>query len=120
MLFFGILRPLARGKIGRNGFYGFRTPRTLASDKAWYAVNRGAAKAGGYMSIGMVIFGTVVALLSVVAAVWPSTMSDRMEDAVLFAAVAAPLGLILGFMVAMNIELKKLDRDSFTDPEETL
>ncbi len=113
-------RPLVQGKIGRNGFYGFRTPKTLASDKAWYAVNHGAAQAGVYMSIGMVIFGVVVALLSIVMALLPSTKSDYMEDAVLCAAVAAPLVLVVGLMVAMNIELKKLDKDSLADPEEML
>ena len=43
--------------------------------------------------------------------------SDNMEDTVLFAAVAAPGVLIMGLMVAMNIELKKLDK---SDPEEML
>jgi uncharacterized membrane protein len=32
--------PLIAGKIKRNSFYGFRTPRTLASDAAWYPANR--------------------------------------------------------------------------------
>jgi SdpI/YfhL protein family len=112
----GLCIPLVQRRIGRNAAYGFRTPRTLASDKAWYAVNYGAAKAGVYMSIGMVIFGIVVALL-------PSTMSDHMEDAVLCTALVAPLVLVLGLIVAMNFELKKLDRstgDRHADPEEML
>jgi uncharacterized membrane protein YjgN (DUF898 family) len=120
LVFLGFLRPLVQRKIGRNGFYGFRTPKTLASDKAWYAVNHGAAKAGLYMSIGMVIFGIVAALFGIVLALLPSTMSDYMEDTVLFAAVAAPGVLIIGLMVAMNIELKKLGTDSLADPEEML
>jgi hypothetical protein len=103
LIFLGVLKPLVQRKIGRNGLYGFRTPRTLASDEAWYAVNYGGAKAGMYMSIGMIIFGIVLALL-------PSKMSDITEDAVLFAAIGAPGALIIGLIVAMNIELKKLDR----------
>jgi hypothetical protein len=99
----GGLIPLVRRKIGRNAFYGFRTRETLASDKAWYAVNYGAAKTGVYMSIGMVIFGIVLALS-------PATMSDPMEDGLLCAALFAPLVLALGLVVAMNIELKKLER----------
>jgi uncharacterized membrane protein YjgN (DUF898 family) len=120
LVFLGFLRPLVQRKIGRNGFYGFRTPKTLASDKAWYAVNHGAAKAGLYMSIGMVIFGIVVALLSIVATLLPAIMSDNIRDSVLFAAVAAPGVLIIGFMVAMNIELKKLETASHADPQEML
>jgi uncharacterized membrane protein YjgN (DUF898 family) len=116
-LLFGILRPLVQRKIGRNGLYGFRTPKTLASDKAWYAANHGVAKAGGYMAIGMIIFGIVVALLSIVAARLPSTMKDDMELAVLFAALGAPFVLVLGLWVAMSIDLKKLDK---SDTEEML
>jgi SdpI/YfhL protein family len=89
-------------KIGRNAAYGVRIPRTLASDKAWYAVNHGVGKAGVFMSIGMIIFSIVLAHL-------PSTMSDHLEDALLCAALVAPLILVLGIIVATNIELKKLD-----------
>lgn len=32
--------PLIRGKIPRNYFYGFRTRRTLSSDRVWYPANR--------------------------------------------------------------------------------
>ena len=118
LIFLGFCIPLAQGKIGRNAFYGFRTTRSLASDKAWYAVNCGAAKAGVYMSIGMVVFGVVLALLGTAQAFVPSTMSDHMEDAVLIAAVAAPGVFIIGLIVTMNIELKKLNRDWDADPEE--
>ncbi|MBX7169966.1 MAG: SdpI family protein [Pyrinomonadaceae bacterium] len=34
--------PLYQGKIKRNNWYGFRTPRTLASDEVWYPVNKEA------------------------------------------------------------------------------
>ena len=43
ILCLGLCIPLVQRKIGRNGLYWFRTPRTLASDEAWYAVNHGAA-----------------------------------------------------------------------------
>ena len=35
LVFLGVCMPLVQRKIGRNPFYGFRTRRTLASDKAW-------------------------------------------------------------------------------------
>jgi uncharacterized membrane protein YjgN (DUF898 family) len=110
LIFLGLCIPLVQRKIGRNAAYGFRTRKTLASDKAWYAVNYGAAKAGVYMSIGMVIFGIVVALLL-------STMSDNMQDGVLCAALVAPLVYALGLIMAREIELKKLDK---SDSEEML
>ena len=107
LIFLGLCIPLVQRKIGRNGVYGFRTPKTLASDEAWYAVNYGAAKAGVFMSIALVIFGI---LLAIVPALLPSTMSDHMEDAVLCAALVAPLVFALGVIVAREIELKKLDK----------
>ena len=110
LIFLSLCIPLVQRKIGRNAAYGFRTRKTLASDKAWYAVNYGAAKAGVYMSIGMVTFGILVALL-------PSTMSDHMEDVVLCAALVAPLVYALGLIMAREIELKKLDK---SDSEEML
>ena len=110
LIFLGLCIPLVQRKIGRNAAYGFRTSKTLASDKAWYAVNYGAAKAGVYMSIGMVIFGIVLALLGIVQVLLSSTMSDHMEDGVLCAAAAAPLVLVLALVACMNIELNKLDR----------
>jgi uncharacterized membrane protein YjgN (DUF898 family) len=117
LIFLGVLIPLVKRKIGRNALYGFRTRETLASDKAWYAVNYGAAKAGVYMSIGMIIFGIV---LPTVLALLPSTMSDHMEDAVVCVVVGAPLVLVIGLSVAMNIELKKLNSDRHADPAEML
>ena len=102
LLFLGLCIPLVPRKIGRNGVYGFETPRTLASDEAWYAVNHGVGKSGVFMSIGMIIFSIVLPLL-------PATISENVEDGVLCAAVAAPLVLVLGLVVAMNIELKKLN-----------
>jgi SdpI/YfhL protein family len=102
-VFLGILRPLVQRKIGRNGFCGFRTRETLASDKAWYAVNYGAAKTAVYMSIGMIVFGIILALL-------PSIVSDHTEDTALIAGGTAPLVFVLGLIVATNIELKKLDK----------
>ena len=120
ILFVALCRPLVQGKIGRNGLYGFRTPKTLASDKAWYAANHGVAKAGVSMSIGMVIFGIVLALLSLVMTLLPSTIRDYLEPTLLIAAVASPLLLVVGLWVAMSIELKKLDKDSLADPEQML
>ena len=33
--------PLILKKVPRNGFYGFRTPKTMAgSDEQWYRINR--------------------------------------------------------------------------------
>ncbi|MEP0767449.1 MAG: SdpI family protein [Fimbriimonadia bacterium] len=37
--------PLAAGRVKRNPWYGFRTPKTLSSDEVWYPANRYAGRA---------------------------------------------------------------------------
>jgi uncharacterized membrane protein len=48
--------PLLRGRVPRNRFYGFRTPKTLSDDRVWYAANRIAGRdllvAGASISLG--------------------------------------------------------------------
>ena len=39
-LFIVIAIPLILQRVPRNRLYGFRTPRTLASDEIWYPANR--------------------------------------------------------------------------------
>ena len=109
-LLLAVFRPLVEGKIARNGFYGLRTRETLASDKAWYAVNRGAGKAAMHMSTVLIIFSFVVAILSIALVLLPSRVREDIEVALLIAALTAPLVLVLGLMVATNIELKKLEK----------
>ena len=45
LLLAGVSLPLIASRIPRNGMYGFRTPKTLASDDVWYAANRYAGRA---------------------------------------------------------------------------
>ena len=45
LLLVALAIPLILDMIPRNGFYGYRTPRTLASDEVWYPANRYAGKA---------------------------------------------------------------------------
>jgi uncharacterized membrane protein len=53
--------PLARGRVPRNHWYGYRIRRTLASDAVWYPVN---ALTGRWLSIGgaIVLLGALVSL----------------------------------------------------------
>ena len=54
--------PLIREQIPRNPWYGFRVPKTLASDEVWYPANR---HMGGWLLLCGVI--TVTGVL----ALWP-------------------------------------------------
>jgi uncharacterized membrane protein len=40
LLIIAISVPLFLGKVPRNRWYGFRTPKTLSSDSVWYPANR--------------------------------------------------------------------------------
>jgi uncharacterized membrane protein len=65
--------PLIAGWVGRNYFYGFRTPRTLSSDAVWYPANRVAGilllgaglvwlavgLTAGLVAIGAAVLGSV-------------------------------------------------------------
>ena len=50
-LIIGVSFPLILKRIPRNGLYGFRTPRTCASDEVWYPANRFAGVAMGIAGV---------------------------------------------------------------------
>jgi uncharacterized membrane protein len=57
--------PLIFEWIPRNGFYGFRTPRTLESDAVWYPANKTAG-------ILLTVVGVIWLLLAVFLPGWPN------------------------------------------------
>lgn len=57
--------PVILKKVPRNWLYGFRTPKTLASDRVWYEANRIAG--WGLLTVGVVTL-IVVGLRAVVPA----------------------------------------------------
>lgn len=60
LLIIGLAIPLLKGKIKRNHWYGFRTPKTLSSDAVWYPANREAA--ANMMLAGVIILLTALVL----------------------------------------------------------
>ncbi|HEX5431511.1 MAG TPA: SdpI family protein [Bryobacteraceae bacterium] len=51
--------PMALGMVPPNGFYGFRTEKTLSSPKVWYPANRACGWfmiAGELLAIGFSLF----------------------------------------------------------------
>lgn len=55
LLYVGLALPLIRRRVPPNRYYGFRTPRTLASRSTWYAANEVAGRA-------LLVAGVVVSL----------------------------------------------------------
>ncbi len=61
LLLGGVSLPLIASRVKRNALYGFRTPKTLASDDVWYAANRYAGRALFYAAL-VIVAGSLVLL----------------------------------------------------------
>ena len=66
--------PLIRGRVPRNGVYGFRVPKTLASDAVWYPANRVHGRcllvSGAILVVGVLAFWPFAVRWSVDAVGW--------------------------------------------------
>ena len=69
LLLAGLAVPLIRGRVPRNPWYGFRVPKTLASDEVWYAANRFMGRdllgCGAVIAVGSVLLAAVASQLTV-------------------------------------------------------
>lgn len=54
---------LAVGRVPRNALYGFRVRESLASDNAWFAINRFAGKRAAICSFATIGWGVVVCFM---------------------------------------------------------
>lgn len=66
--------PMGLGRVPRNGWYGFRVPKTLASDDVWYPTNqfmgRDLLVAGVVLTAGSLLLLPFAARLTVDAVAW--------------------------------------------------
>lgn len=63
LLVLALAVPMILRKVPRNYFYGFRTPRTLSSDRVWYQANRTSGIAMACASIVWLLAGLIVPLM---------------------------------------------------------
>ena len=89
LLFIILGIPLSLDKIAPNGFYGFRTSKTLSDPKIWYAVNRIAG-------IDLCIAGVVIILGSLLFKIMLRSYSPQ-------TLVYANLALLIVALVVMII-----------------
>jgi uncharacterized membrane protein len=70
--------PMIQGRVPRNPFYGFRTPKTLSSDDIWYPANAYSGKclflSGLTTTAGIVLILPFAWLISPCAVVWYCTL----------------------------------------------
>jgi len=84
-LFFVVLSvPLITRRVPPNGWYGFRTRKTLSAPGIWYEANH----LGG---IDLLIAGGLIVLTSAVTAALASRLSEEVIGAVNFAAFVLTL-----------------------------
>lgn len=87
VLIIGLAIPLLQGKIKRNHWYGFRTPKTLSSDAVWYPANREAA--ANMLLAGIIILLTALVLWLAGSFLTPSQAVITMASVTFFALVGA-------------------------------
>jgi uncharacterized membrane protein len=88
LLLIAISIPLIQRRIKPNGWYGFRTRRTLSNPQIWYDVNAHAGKR-------LFVSGLITTAAAIVLYFVPGLTVDGYALAVLFF-VAAPLTIGLG------------------------
>ncbi|MDA0748402.1 MAG: SdpI family protein [bacterium] len=91
LLFIGLAIPLIQRKIPPNGFYGFRTQKTLASTEAWYNGNQYSGKT--FLVAGAVVFlsGIVFLILQLSGVALPINLALNIHLGLLLFSVAASL-----------------------------
>ena len=62
--------PLRAGKVRRNALYGVRFPKSLASDEAWYAINRFGATRLIVWAVPLILLGVVTFFLPLDPSGW--------------------------------------------------
>jgi uncharacterized membrane protein len=66
--------PMIREQVPRNGWYGFRVPKTLASDEVWYPANRFMGRellaCGAVWTAGALALAVIAGRLPVDAVGW--------------------------------------------------
>lgn len=90
--------PMYLGKIKRNNWYGFRTPKTLSSDEIWYPANKDSAR--------NFIYGGVLILISALILYFLRTALPPSTSVIIMSAVT--LVVIIGAVIKSFIFLSKL------------
>lgn len=71
MFLIAISLPMMYDKVPPNGFYGFRTPRTMSDPNPWYPANRVAGR--NLALAGLIVSTTALVLFSIQKSINPRT-----------------------------------------------
>lgn len=88
--------PMMYDKIPPNGFYGFRTPRTLSDPNVWYPANRVAGR-------NLAVAGVIVSTTAVVLFAMHKSIPPRAMDlTLLIVSMAAFIGAVVHSFIALR------------------
>ncbi len=88
--------PMMYDKIPPNGFYGFRTPRTLSDPNVWYPANRVAGR--NLAVAGMIVSTTALVLFAIHKSIAPRTA----DLTLLIVSLASFAGAVVHSFIALR------------------
>ncbi|HEY5074362.1 MAG TPA: SdpI family protein [Pyrinomonadaceae bacterium] len=88
--------PMMYDKVPPNGFYGFRTPRTMSNPNLWYPANRVAGR-------NMVLAGLIVIMTALVVFAMQKTIHPKTAALTLLVVSLASLtGAVIHSLMALR------------------
>src|SRR5438876_7284957 len=96
VLLIAISLPLIYDKVLPNGFYGFRTPRTMSDPNLWYPANRVAGR-------NLAIAGVIVSTTALVVFAIHNSMQPRTASlTLLIVSMASLFGAVVHSFIALR------------------
>ncbi len=96
VLLIAISLPMIYDKIPPNGFYGFRTPRTMSDPNVWYPANRVAGR-------NLALAGVIVATTALVVFAMQKNLQPRTAAlTLLIVSMAALIGAVVHSFIALR------------------
>src|SRR5438874_1638746 len=96
VLLIAISLPMIYEKIPPNGFYGFRTPRTLSDPNVWYPANRVAGR-------NLAVAGVIVSTTALVLFAMQKSIAPRTADlTLLIVTLISFIGAVVHSFIALR------------------
>jgi uncharacterized membrane protein len=88
--------PMIYDKVPPNGFYGFRTPRTMSNPNLWYPANRVAGR--NMVLAGLIVIITALVVFAMQKSIHPKTAALTL----LVVSLASLTGAVIHSLMALR------------------
>jgi uncharacterized membrane protein len=88
--------PMMYDKVPPNGFYGFRTPRTMSNPNLWYPANRVAGR--NMVLAGLIVIITALGVFAMQKSIHPKTAALTL----LVVSLASLTGAVIHSLMALH------------------